>query len=347
VICPVDKRTLLLPWGWERTIWLERAKRAAFGKACTICKCVYLNAGGLEQCRADGSALIKPVLDMDDAPVFDEQYQAISFYESDEVLDVYLAQDLDTNQIVFVKVMNSRMRGDERTANHFLEIGRRALGLKHPNIVAVRLVEMFYPHNAPYMVTDYVIARSIKQEMEFRKRFDAKSATGIIIDVLNALQYAHEKDIVHAALSKSNIFVTGSDGHSCIGLLDNFGVAERLFRELDWNKPSTETRTANIYGSPDGMCPEFCLGQRPSKLSDIYQIGCVMYEMLTGRPPFINDSVTMTLIAHMEQEPESLQDYCEASEDLQNIVLRCLKKDPAERFSSAKELSSELTKFRT
>ena len=181
-----------------------------------------------------------------------------------------------------------------------------------------------------------------------RQRIQTKfnRVPSIFIDILSALSYAHEHGSTHGAIDTNNLRVAGGAGSRGIGLISNFGLAERLFRDLEWDGPSTETRTSGLYGDPDGICPEFCHAQRQSPLSDQYQIGCALYQTLCGRPPFERPATTQVLLAHMKDEPDDIRaKNSEIPAELIGVVLRCLRKDPAERYPSAKALASELKQF--
>jgi serine/threonine-protein kinase len=125
-------------------------------------------------------------------------------------------------------------------------------------------------------------------------------------------------------------------------MLVDFGIAERMFQDMEWDKPSTDTHTSSVYGSTSGFSPEFCGGTRASARSDIYQLGCCLYQALVGKPVFEADNVMSVIVKHLYEAPENLGDNSPLPERLRKTVLKCLEKKPEDRFQTATELQNEL-----
>lgn len=354
VVCPKDKTLLLSPPRGEWN-WFEHAKEPeTIYNRCPKCEGIYgLN---VRHCPDDKEELIQLAITQTKAPVLEDRYQFLSYLTSDKLFETYVAKDLTDNRIVSINFMTHSLSQDPKTVSHFLKLGKTAIGLTHPNLLSVYSVNVtqegpqsrYRPegHAVPYSVTEYAIANTLDVEIKRRRWFDPASASAIFIDILSALSYAHDNGITHGAIDTNNLRVAGGAGSRGIGLISNFGLAERLFRDLEWDGPSTETRTSGLYGDPDGICPEFCHAQRQSPLSDQYQIGCALYQTLCGRPPFERPATTQVLLAHMKDEPDDIRaKNSEIPAELIDVVLRCLRKNPAERYTSAKALADELKQF--
>ncbi len=307
---------------------------------CPKCKALYYDY--LPQvCGRDGTKL-EPFKDNPfSPPILQERFKLARFIERSEMFEEYEALDLDTDKPVRVKLLNRHLSQDQRTVSNLFKYARPALGLTHDRIITLISVNAT-DEGIPYLITDLVETRTLSEELGTRKFFTPSDAKKIFADFLSAIQCAHDHGIVHGGISMHNLFLhCGTD--SLRGYVANFGIAERLFREMDWTGASTNTHTANVYGDPSTICPEFCVGTRPTPASDIYQIGCCLYQCLSGEIPFERDTMPMILIAHMSDPPDDIRKKkSEISPELAEIVYRCLSKEPAGRYPSALALSQAL-----
>lgn len=353
VVCPKD-RTMLLTPTMRTATWFECAKKADEPlKRCPECNKLFANA--YLHCRYDKVELESFDFRTLKAPVLEERYQLEAYQSTDKLFQTYSAKDLVENKMVSISFLTEVIPQDEKSLTHFLNLGRKAIGLKHPNLLTVYSVNISTDTSLdgtkngigviPYLVSDFAVSKSLSAEIASRGFLDPASASRVFIDILAALSYAHENGIAHGAITTDNLRVT-EEGGQLKGLLCNFGLAERLFKDLEWDKPSTNTHTANVYGDPDGICPEFCKGERPNPQTDLYQIGCSLYETLCGRPPFERPAVTQILLAHMMDEPDDIRmKNDKIPKHIVGIVLKCLKKDPKDRYASAQALSDDLQQF--
>lgn len=342
-ICPKDGHPLVTPQPESQT-WQSLSKRAKLSKYCTSCKATYHKMSDTH-CPQHGLALTSPPGPIEPAPILEDRFQLIEFNCEDDLFDKFTARDVQDQKIVAVKFILPHLC-DTQTVSRFQKLAQPAMGLQHPAIVSIYSVNTT-TDDAPYLVTDHVVANSLNNEIQARKYLDVATAANVFISILEALQYAHDREVVHGAISCSNLLMSGGSGQSARGLLDNFGVAERLFRELKWEQPSTDTRTANIYGNANCASPESCAGLRPTASTDIYQIGCALYETVSGRPPFTREAPMQTLLAHMMDEPDDIQKHNNSvSDQLKAVVYKCLEKGPENRYQSAKELAVALEQFK-
>jgi Serine/threonine protein kinase len=336
---------LTLPEVWDTPDdWFAIVKKAD-SKTCPQCSSTYTSAIDIF-CPLDGTEL--KVSGQDDVliPVVADRYRLLSYVGRDKIFETYLARDMqstESNLIVAVNYLHYQLKHDEKTVSRFLTIAKTAIGLDHPNIIGVYEVNVT-EDGSPYMVSDFVKgANPLQNELRKRNPIDLVEAMKIFVDIVEALVYAHERGIIHGAISTANLYVRREGEDMPRGLLANFGVAERLLRQLEWDGPSTETRTSNVYGDPSGVCPEFCHGARPFELSDIYQIGCALYEALSAHAPFERDKLTLVLLAHMSDEPDDIRAYVPEIPDGVALILdKCLKKEPGDRYASAAALLDAL-----
>ncbi len=344
-VCVQDMH-MLVTTEWDRggdelETWLAQSR--FYGqKHCLRCHKHYPK--GLEStCPDDGSRLEKCIAVEEDGPILEDRYQLKGFIGNGRMSRVYYALEVATGAPRVVKFLRPDLTSDERTVIRYLKVAKAASELQHPNVVRTYSANVT-DNGAPYVVTQYLNGQSIRDELQKRNRFDPLTALTIFIDLARGLQYAHANKVIHTNLTPSNVYVIQKEERSSAMIVD-FGAAERLFRGMDWaNGENSEAETANVYGDPLGICPEFCSGSRPSFRSDIYQFGCCLYESLNGRPPFVRDRTLATIMAHVNSQPDEFEpDICET---LKTVTLECLQKNPDERFQSATELRFVLEECR-
>ena len=168
----------------------------------------------------------------------------------------------------------------------------------------------------------------------------------MFFQVCEGLEYAHEQDILHRDLKPSNIMLVETGGLSEEVKLVDFGVARLLSDDSDDSKSSGYiTRTREVFGSPMYMSPEQCMGKKLDGRSDMYSLGCVMYETLTGKPPFVGKNVLETAYKHMNELPKTFASDRPADRimaRLEAVIFKCLAKDPNDRYQSIPQLRSDL-----
>ncbi len=171
-------------------------------------------------------------------------------------------------------------------------------------------------------------------------------AIDVFFQVCEGLEYAHEQDILHRDLKPSNIMLVETGGLSEEVKLVDFGVARLLSDDSDDSKNSGYiTRTREVFGSPMYMSPEQCMGKKLDGRSDMYSLGCVMYETLTGKPPFVGKNVLETAYKHMNELPKTFASDRPADRimaRLEAVIFKCLAKDPNDRYQSIPQLRSDL-----
>jgi serine/threonine protein kinase len=248
---------------------------------------------------------------------------------------VYRAHQTDLDRPVALKmILSSRLASPDDVRRFYAE-ARAAGSLRHPNIVGIH--EAGEVHGQHFFAMDFIEGRSLAEEVA-RGPFEPRRAAECVAHVARAVQYLHEHQMIHRDLKPSNILLA-ADGTPYV---TDFGLAKAL------GTNSMHTQSGLIVGTIGYMSPEQASGHAPahSPQSDIYSLGAILFELLTGRPPFVNDSPIDTLLAVIEGEPpRPRQLNRDIPIALELVCLRCLEKDPRRRYPSAAALVEDLEHF--
>ncbi len=263
-------------------------------------------------------------------------------YELDGVVgrggmaEVYRARDIRLDRIVAIKTLRADLARDQVFQARFRREAQSAASLNHPNIVAVYDTgeDMATGVPVPYIVMEFVDGRTVRDLLTDGHRLLPERSLEIIDGVLRALDYSHQAGIVHRDIKPGNIMVTRNGD---IKVMD-FGIARAMS-----DAQSTMTQTAQVIGTAQYLSPEQARGERVDSRSDIYSTGCVLYELLTGRPPFTGDSPVAIAYQHVRENPvpPSLADP-DVPPWADAIVLRAMAKSPADRYQTAGEMRADL-----
>jgi WD40 repeat protein/tRNA A-37 threonylcarbamoyl transferase component Bud32 len=249
---------------------------------------------------------------------------------------VYKARQIALNRTVALKMLISGAYSSESLLRRFQVEAEAAAALQHPNIVAIH--EFGECDSQPFYTMDYVEGRNLS-EVAGGKPLEPERAARYLRAIALAVHFAHERGILHRDLKPSNVLI---DQHDDRPRVTDFGLAKRLHGESD------VTLAGQMLGSPNFAPPEQAAGRQAEVgvTSDVYSLGGLLYNLLTGRPPFLASSVQETLRLVFETEPVAPRDLNrEVPRDLETICLKCLEKDPARRYESAKSLADELDRF--
>jgi eukaryotic-like serine/threonine-protein kinase len=263
-------------------------------------------------------------------------------YELDGVIgrggmaEVYRARDLRLDRVVAIKTLRSDLARDPTFQARFRREAQSAASLNHPSVIAVYDTgEDMLDHNpVPYIVMEYVEGRTLRDVLQEEHRLPAERALQMTDGILRALDYSHRGGIVHRDIKPANVMLTAGGE---VKVMD-FGIARALA-----DSAATMTATAQVIGTAQYLSPEQARGERVDARSDIYSTGCVLYELLTGRPPFQGDSPVAIAYQHVREEPippsqldPSIPQYANA------IVMKALAKDPNYRYQSAAEMRGDI-----
>jgi eukaryotic-like serine/threonine-protein kinase len=243
--------------------------------------------------------------------------------------EVFLARDTTLDRLVAVKVLRERFADDQEFVARFHREARAAAALNHPNVVAIH--DRGGSAGSSYIVMEYVPGETLKERIRREGRLSPAAARAVECALLDALQAAHDRGIVHRDVTAQNVLLTG-DGRVKVA---DFGIAHFGSSAL--------TSTGVVMGTSRYLSPEQARGEPTDKRSDVYSAGVVLFEMLTGRLPFEGDNDLAIALRHASEPapaPSSLEPGL--SPQLDEIVGRALRKDPGERFQTAQEFAAEL-----
>jgi tRNA A-37 threonylcarbamoyl transferase component Bud32 len=273
------------------------------------------------------------------------RYQIFSLIGKGATSSVYKAMDTSLEHSVAVKVLHSHLTSDEVIVRRFKQEVRTASLIAHPNVVAIHDCSES-PGGQPYFVMDYVDGVSLQQLMQQLGWLPVDRAIAIFSQVCAALAAAHEKGIVHRDLKPSNIMVTKTDaGQDLVKVLD-FGVAKIL--PMQGETFQRLTQTGEMLGSLLYMSPEQCLDQDVDGRSDIYSLGCVLYEAVTGKPPLCGRTAFETMNKHMSDTPERLDKVrpeLHFPPALERVIFKAMAKQPQNRHQNSSEFLDDLQKL--
>lgn len=249
---------------------------------------------------------------------------------------VFLATHLRLNRKVAIKMILAG--GVEGTFEHerFVKEAQAVAALQHPNIVQLHEISEY--EGLPYIVIEYVQGMSLQQYVR-QQTLEPKLAAKLTVKIARAMQLAHGKGILHRDIKPANILLTENQEPK----VSDFGLAKKL-----GDTDTTSTRTGTILGSPSYMPPEQAEGRVSDIVaaSDQYSIGATLYEMLTGRPPFVAPNVMETILQVSKRDPLPLRQLQpDVPIDLETICLKTLSKQPAGRYDSCEELAKDLERF--
>jgi eukaryotic-like serine/threonine-protein kinase len=248
--------------------------------------------------------------------------------------DVYLAHDDILDRDVALKVMSSRYKSDEEFVERFKREAQSAAALSHPNIVAI-FDRGESEDGTYYIAMEYLPGGTLKDRILKRGALPAYTAAAVALQMAEALRAAHERDVIHRDIKPHNILVTGSGDVK----VTDFGIARAA-------SSSTMTRTGHILGTAHYISPEQAMGEHVGPASDLYSLGVVLYEMLTGELPFDADTPIGIAMKHVNGHVRPPQELDPSVPDgINAITLRLLAKNPDDRYGSDAELIEDLERF--
>ncbi len=261
--------------------------------------------------------------------------------------EVYLATDMTAGRKAALKLLPMRFTGDAERLKRFQQEAHAVVGLNHPNILTV--YEIGEDHSTHYIASELIEGETLRQRL-IRGRIELGEAIDVAIQVANAVAAAHERGIIHRDIKPENIMLR-PDGY--VKVLD-FGIAklaESAFAEATPDGAGSmtlaETNLGSILGTARYMSPEQARGGHIDKSTDIWNLGIVLYEMVTGHAPFTGDTPQDVMSSILEKEPPPLKrSVAHAPAELQQIIGKALRKDREQRYQGAHELLDALKDFR-
>ncbi|WP_219837724.1 Stk1 family PASTA domain-containing Ser/Thr kinase [Paenibacillus sp. R14(2021)] len=243
---------------------------------------------------------------------------------------VYKAHDVLLNRKVAVKVLRQQFVHDEEFIRRFRREAQSAAALSHPNVVSI--YDVGQEDDTHYIVMEYIEGNNLNEIIKERAPLQAEEAIRVAIQICDALEHAHHNQIIHRDIKPHNILI-GKNGRVKV---TDFGIARAV-------TSSTITQTGSMVGSVHYFSPEHAKGSATGEKSDLYSLGIVLYQMVTGKLPFLGESPISIALKHLQEhfaEPKELNPYIPQS--VENVILKAMRKNQNERYASASEMLLDL-----
>lgn len=264
----------------------------------------------------------------------DGRYELLELIGTGGMADIYKARDITEDRIVAVKILKNEFAGSEDFLRRFRNESKAIALLSHPNIV--KIYDVGFNEQIQFIVMEYIDGISLAEYIKLQGVLKWKDAVYFTVQILRALQHAHDRGIVHRDIKSQNVMML-PDG--TIKVMD-FGIA-RFNRETD------KTLSEKAIGSVHYISPEQARGEMTDEKSDIYSVGVMLYEMLTGQKPFDGETPVAIALQHMQTPPKPLREINSSiPEGLEEITLKAMQKEPSMRYQTAGEMINDIEEFK-
>ena len=314
-------------------------------KICDSCRATYPTE--YSTCPKDGTSL-RFSSELSPGTIVRGKYEIQEKIGTGGMASVYRAQHLAFNEVVAMKVVSSKLMEDEGLLKRFKTEAVVTRRLVHPNAVRVEDFDTL-EDGRPFMAMEYVNGRNLRQVLIEKKFLPAERAVSIARQSAAALAAAHKLGITHRDIKPDNILlVDNGDGTDTAKVLD-FGIAKIREGSTDFGAGYTPTQTGLVVGTPQYLSPEQAMGKHGSQIdgrADLYSVGVVLYEMLTGQLPFHSDTTIGLLMHHIHTVPTPahyLKPELNIPPAISLVLMKALEKDPSKRFQTADEMVTALS----
>src|ERR671924_909317 len=264
--------------------------------------------------------------------LFDGRYRIVRKLGAGGMANVYLAEDEVLGRRVAIKILNDRHAGDDQFVERFRREAKNAASLSHPNIVSI--YDRGEAEGTYYIAMEYLDGRSLKELIVSRGPAPVNVAIDYAQQILAALRFAHRHGIVHRDIKPHNVLV---DAEGRLKVTD-FGIARAGASQM--------TEVGSIIGTAQYLSPEQAKGAGVDQTSDLYSVGIVLYELLTGVVPFSGETPVEIAMKHLSAVPDPPSSHrSEIPRELDKVVMRALAKDPHERYQTAEEMDADLRRI--
>lgn len=273
---------------------------------------------------------------MEEGAVLNGRYQLLERIGTGGMADVFRARDLMLERAVAIKVLHEKYSDDRSFQERFRQEARAAANLSHPNIVTVH--DFGFDQDQIYIVMEHIPGKDLKTLLRQRGRYRIEDAVSLMVQACAGIGYAHRAGLVHCDVKPHNMIVTPDHRLK----VTDFGIARALSTILPGERADV------VWGSPQYFSPEQAIGEPPSPASDVYSLGVVLYEVITGALPFNAPTSEELARLHLEHYPIPPREYIpDIPPALEEIILKVLSKEPAARYRTADQLGRVLLRFGT
>jgi serine/threonine-protein kinase len=309
-------------------------------KVCLECNRQF--TGTASTCPNDGTLLVRVAPDPLLGTTVAGKYEILSVIGHGGMGVVYKARHALVDRIVAIKMLQAQFTSDSLNFRRFQQEGKAASRLNHPHVITVYDFGIS-PNGQAFIVMDFLSGTSLAQEIKHHGNIGVDRAIKILNQACDGLSHAHGKGVVHRDLKPSNIVLINYENQKDFVKVVDFGVA-KIITEAGQDVQRL-TRVDEVCGSPVYMSPEQCKGKELDARSDIYSIGIVLYETLTGVLPLIGATMVETMSKHINERPASFKEArpdLYIPERLEAVVFKALSKEPSERHQSMEQLRHDL-----
>lgn len=296
----------------------------------------------LETCPRDGSELRIEVVDRLIGTVFAERYRIDKLLGKGGMSTVYLAKQTLMGKQVAIKLLHSNILSNVSVVRRFQHEAKAMSRLKHPNILSVSDFSFF--DGMPYIIMDYIEGASLQEFLNKHETLTLRQFFDIATQICAGLSHAHKHEIIHRDLKPANIMLVKTDADTEQVMIVDFGLAKLAGSDSGMDRI---TQTGDCMGSPRYMSPEQVSGSNADHRTDIYSLGCMFFECLTGIPPLEGTSALMVMHAHLSEAPAPFPESANVPPDLQKLIYSMLEKDPESRPKDINAVYGALQAART
>lgn len=306
------------------------------------CSREFAGAGGV--CPHDGNMLVPLPQDPYVGRRIADKYQVLSVLGTGGMGVVYLARHETMQTNVAIKMLRAQFAGDQTSVKRFTQEARAAGRLHHQNVITT-YDHGFTPQGQPYIVMDCLQGKSLADEIKRLKGLPVDRVLHIFMQACDALDHAHKQGVIHRDLKPGNIMLINYEDDPDFVKVVDFGVAKIMPMNDQGVESQTLTQAGEVCGSPVYMSPEQCVGQPLDRRADIYSMGIVLFEALTGRLPLIGKNMVETMHKHLNEAPPTFQQVrpdLYIPERVEAVVRKALSKRPEDRQQTMAALRQEL-----
>ena len=262
--------------------------------------------------------------------ILNNRYELVEKIGTGGMAIVYRAKDSLLSREVAVKILQPQFADNEKAVKRFRHEAKSVASLNHPNII--NIFDIGQDDELEYIVMEYITGQDLKEKISQEGKFNPAKAIKIIKEVCQALIKAHRNNIIHCDIKPHNILLTSDERVK----VTDFGIAQAV-------TDATMVHTESIVGSAHYLSPEQARGSKVTTKSDLYSLGIVLYELVTGELPFEGDNSVSVALKHVKEQPPSPVEYNQdLSPKLVDVILKLLAKNPSDRYNSANELLKDL-----
>lgn len=317
---------------------INKTSSRRFKQVCLECGAEY--DAEATNCSKDGTKLSRVLDKLQSGDMFAERYEIQKTLGAGGMSTVYLANHVLMNKLMAVKLLHDHLASDVSAVQRFQREAQTVTLLSHPNILAVHDFGLS-PDGLAYLVMDYLEGASLQEYIALKNTIHWQKSCQFFLQICAGLQHAHVKGIVHRDLKPGNIMMVRDEGKNYVLKIVDFGLAKMCGDDSSQRL----TQTGEIFGSPLYMSPEQCQGLPLDHRSDIYAMGIIMYETITGSPPFKGKTVIETFQKQLSEPPPPIPQSLGVPAKLANVIYQSLAKEAEDRPQSAAAIAETINQI--